>query len=253
VRDLFFIFLFLFLGAGPFRSAQADEVLPRPVELKTRDGWTLSATFHGTGDPASPACILLHDLGHDRGDWTKVTGAIRDAGFAVLTPDLRGHGRSTIRRGEEHRWTEFAGTDFRAMTQDVQAAVDFLREAEEGGERRIFLIGAGYGGNLALAFGGESASIAGCALLSPGLELRGLSLIGALRGYRSGPVLIACGGRHDRLGSEAVEKVGRLHRADLQTLTLSGGHKGAALVGEDDKGKSRLLDWLNGEREESGK
>jgi pimeloyl-ACP methyl ester carboxylesterase len=55
-------------------------------------------TFAGTGgrdfDPALPAIVFLHGAGLDHSVWALLARAFAHRGFAVLAPDLPGHGRS---------------------------------------------------------------------------------------------------------------------------------------------------------------
>ncbi len=57
-----------------------------------------SETFVGTGgrdfDPALPAVVFLHGAGMDHTVWALLARAFAHHGFAVLAPDLPGHGHS---------------------------------------------------------------------------------------------------------------------------------------------------------------
>lgn len=57
-----------------------------------------SDVFASTGgrdfDPALPAVIFLHGAGFDHSVWALLARAFASHGFAVLAPDLPGHGRS---------------------------------------------------------------------------------------------------------------------------------------------------------------
>jgi pimeloyl-ACP methyl ester carboxylesterase len=57
-----------------------------------------SETFVGTGgrdfDPSLPAVVFLHGAGMDHSVWALHARAFAHHGFAVLAPDLPGHGRS---------------------------------------------------------------------------------------------------------------------------------------------------------------
>jgi len=56
------------------------------------------AVFVATGgvdfDPALPVLVLLHGAGMDHSAWAQQSRALAHGGFAVLAPDLPGHGRS---------------------------------------------------------------------------------------------------------------------------------------------------------------
>jgi len=45
-------------------------------------------------DPELPAVVLIHGAGHDHSVWNFQARALAHHGFAVIVPDLRGHGRS---------------------------------------------------------------------------------------------------------------------------------------------------------------
>jgi pimeloyl-ACP methyl ester carboxylesterase len=57
-----------------------------------------SDTFVGSGgktfDPALPAIVFLHGVGMDHSVWALLARSFAHHGFAVLAPDLPGHGRS---------------------------------------------------------------------------------------------------------------------------------------------------------------
>src|SRR3984957_20497382 len=57
-----------------------------------------AATFVATGgkefDSSLPAIVFLHGAGMDHSVWALLARAIAHHGYAVLAPDLPGHGRS---------------------------------------------------------------------------------------------------------------------------------------------------------------
>src|ERR1700744_2869909 len=56
----------------------------------TANGIELHVEVHGDGDPV----LLLHGWPDDAGLWRHQVPALTAAGFRVITPDLRGFGRS---------------------------------------------------------------------------------------------------------------------------------------------------------------
>src|SRR5207249_10101511 len=86
--------------------AQTPKVTkPREVTLHTGDGVEIAAVYYAAaaeGDkPAKEAIpvILLHEYGGSGADFKALAEYLQGAGFAVLVPDLRGHGGSTKVRG----------------------------------------------------------------------------------------------------------------------------------------------------------
>ncbi|HOT93630.1 MAG TPA: alpha/beta fold hydrolase [Methanoregulaceae archaeon] len=103
------------------------------VELMTDDGVPLAAWFAPSKNGA--AIVLIHGATDSREGVRGHAGMLRDAGFGVLAPDLRGHGKSGG-RGNAFGWEG---------TRDVRAAVAYLETQD--GVRTI--------GGLGLSLGGE--------------------------------------------------------------------------------------------------
>ncbi len=100
----------------------------RPVATK------LHCTFHGSAQsPRSPA-VLLHGLGSCGEDWLLQIPAVA-ARRHVITPDLRGHGRSPTMRG----WP-----DVQELSRDVVALLHELKLPP------VHLAGLSLGGAVAL-------------------------------------------------------------------------------------------------------
>lgn len=109
---------------------------------RSGDGIELFAQgWQPVGDPKAVVC-LLHGLGEHSGRYAHVAEALTAVGYALLTFDLRGHGRSSGKRGH------FA--NFEVVLDDVDR---LLQEAETRypGKPR-FLYGHSLGGLLVLYY-----------------------------------------------------------------------------------------------------
>ena len=96
----------------------------------TRDGSPLHFEVHGTGEPV----ILLHGFSGSGQDWAGVIAEWR-AGFQLIVPDLRGHGRSgTLSKPFRHR----------DAAEDMLAVLDHLNVRACSG------LGISGGGNILL-------------------------------------------------------------------------------------------------------
>ncbi|MCL2743571.1 MAG: hypothetical protein FWE67_06955 [Planctomycetaceae bacterium] len=63
---------------------------PSPVRLS-------AMYYYGDGDKETTPVLLLHDIKGRGSEFASLTRMLNDAGYAVLQPDLRGHGNSTSR------------------------------------------------------------------------------------------------------------------------------------------------------------
>jgi 3-oxoadipate enol-lactonase len=83
----------------------------------------------------SPVVVLLHGLGVNNESWGMQLPALQDAGFCVLTPDIRGFGKSTCLRGS---------VSVAHLAGDIVALLQSLKIA------RSVIVGISMGGAIAL-------------------------------------------------------------------------------------------------------
>lgn len=168
----------------------------QPVALTAKDGWKLAAVYL-PANGQEHAVVLLHDLGKKKEDFTSFKKALAKAGFSYIAPDLRGHGQSTS--PDTYKTFAKEGTDnpFNKMTQDVQAAVEFLQTKGIALEN-IFLLGTGLGANIAAKTAGLLPELGGIALISPNVNIRDVLSVPPLKVYKGDVLLSASAG--DRKG-----------------------------------------------------
>jgi hypothetical protein len=174
-------------GVTPTAAAQtAGEKDRQQVPIQTVDGVELVGNYlRGNQGRDTPCVILVHRLGGDstRSDWLGLARDLNQAGFAVLTFDLRGHGKSTTvdpakfwsvaanrqlirpERGASSaaalskkttiKFDEFQPRYLPMLVNDVLAARRFLEVKNDAGELNtssIVVIGAQEGAALGLLF-----------------------------------------------------------------------------------------------------
>lgn len=86
---------------------------------------------------SGPAVVLLHGYPFNRSMWSGQVEALRAAGYRVVTPDLRGHGQTSV--------TDEPAT-MKEMAEDVAALMDALNLT------RAAVGGLSMGGYVSLAF-----------------------------------------------------------------------------------------------------
>ena len=74
-------------GSGASIRAERE-----PVHTFTRAGSTIH--YWSVGEPGGPTVVLTHGLNLDHGTYAGQVPVLRDAGYRVITWDLRGHGLS---------------------------------------------------------------------------------------------------------------------------------------------------------------
>ncbi|MGH9135359.1 MAG: alpha/beta fold hydrolase [Ilumatobacteraceae bacterium] len=105
--------------------------------VHTADGVTIDYSTVGSGAPV----VLVHGITESRAAWDPIVPPLADAGYRVISVDLRGHGASSMAR----RY------DLGSMAADVAAVVEAV-DADEGASgdagdgSRPLLIGHSLGG-----------------------------------------------------------------------------------------------------------
>jgi len=160
-------------------SATVQE--PERVKLTTQDKLTLVADLYmprKKKDSVAPAALLLHDAGGKRSDLAELAERLQKQGFAVLVPDLRGHGES-IQEGEK----PFAALDEAAQTRawafamrDVRACADYLSKLEDVHASNLSLLGYQAGATLAARHAVRDENVRCVVLLGPKSEQLGFNL-----------------------------------------------------------------------------
>jgi len=144
------------LWVGSCRSsAEAPKDAARIV-FTSEDGVELSGYLFGSGDTV---LILSHMYPADQSSWYSIARESAEKGYAVLTFDFRGYGRSGGSKDIEH------------IDLDLRAA---LEEVKARGVTSVVLVGASMGGTAALRVAAEQPT-AGVVTISAPVEFKGLS------------------------------------------------------------------------------
>ncbi|HEY3239213.1 MAG TPA: alpha/beta hydrolase [Acidimicrobiia bacterium] len=124
------------------------------------EGATLHASWWETEGTPKGAVALVHGLGEHSGRYGELVGRLTDAGYAVVAVDLRGHGRSTGKRGH-------------TLVEDCLCDIDRL--LDEAAHRfpglPRFLYGHSFGGLLVLShLLRRRPAVAGAVVTGPALH-----------------------------------------------------------------------------------
>ncbi len=190
------------------------------ITLTAKDGWKLAAVYLPANGQEN-AVVLLHDLGKSGAEFASFKKALAKDGFGYVALDLRGHGQSAAPEGYKTFAKEGADNPFNKMTQDAQAAVEFL-QAKGVGLDHIFLLGTGLGANVAAKTAGLLPEIGGMALISPNVNIRDVLVVPALKLYK-GTILIAAsaGDRKGFLEASILRNVGFLSAGEGNVTFLT--------------------------------
>ena len=269
-------FLLLVAAGSPTLWAQndQDEELetpdPEQVELRTKDGFTLSAIWYAPRDPEAgketAPVLLVHDFGssckkygNGSADDSGIARWLQEAGFAVLMADLRGHGNSkTDPQGNEIDLDRVGKRQLPAYLEDLEACKRFLVRKNNEGEVNIQMLTMIVAGEMSV-IGAEwvnrdwlyaydsrgnrqGADVRALIMLGPKLTCQGVKLLPSLkkgvmagRGAAALPTMILVGGNSRARGEvdDMTELMERTRGRDLFNKTVDVKRTSENADGED--------------------
>jgi len=219
---------------APAATSQTQPLVQRgqnAVTFTTADGVTLAGTYYPAGKQGVPGVVLVHMVGGQQSDWVVLADLLQRSGLAVLTFDLRGHGKS----GGSREWGK--------MTDDVAAAYRFLTSRPEVDGTRVALVGASIGANLALNFAAGEPAIKSLVLISPGLDYRGVKTEAAMKAYSSRPLLLVAS-KADTYAAQTVDTLHNLATGKNKMQLYDNAGHGTQMLGKAAGLDDLILNWL---------
>ncbi len=215
------------------------------VRFTSPDGVELVGNvFRPSKGSVKGSILFVHEPFRTSRDWEYLAEKMSRKGFVSLIFDLRGHGRSMMKEGEELDRELFGDEDYQAMTGDVRAALEKLR-SQKGADENVHLAGADLGGSLALLLANEDEGVRSVALLSPGLGYDGVNVIGQVARLNKKPLMLVFSTEdgYARKSTEVMEKeaVGPIH-----TETYYGVGHGTKMLAREPKLEVLMTSWFLG-------
>lgn len=211
------------LGAAAFAA---------DLTLTTDDGVRVHAVHQSA--KGTRGVVLVHMVGRSSEDWSYLAGKLNQRGLQTVAVDLRGHGLSAVEGG-------LTDADWPAMVNEVRAAVAWLRAH---GSTEVVLVGASVGANLVLQAAARDPGVLGVALLSPGIDYKGVTTLDALALYGDRPALVlaTAGDRYAAKSAEAL--AARAPGAGLEVQVLEGTAHGTAMLGQVPAVEPAVVNWV---------
>lgn len=146
-KHAFFTFLAIILLSSTALYAQGKDVKgpPKPQELTltAQGGWPIAITYYESSNGAdAPVVVLLHGKGGNKRVWdVKFAPILQQNGYAVVTVDLRKHGKSqpnaantsgNSNQKSGSRGPNLSSADYKSMVLlDMEAVWKFLFEEHQ--------------------------------------------------------------------------------------------------------------------------
>ena len=206
---------------------------PKTVTFKTRDGWTLVASWRAPRKGGVVA-VLAHGVGSSRIEWGAFADRLAAEGVGTLAVDLRGHHDSVKGPKGARTYEDFDATgEWPKAAADLDAAARWL-EARGVAASSVAFGGASIGANLAALAASARPKTPFLLMLSPGPDYRGAKLR-----LRPGLKSLAVASPGDAYAFQTLKP---LSAAGVETLEAPAGH-GVQML-SDEATADKIADWI---------
>lgn len=214
-------------AVAPPPPGPSEPGAPMRVTFSTDDdaGVQIVGDLYVPDKTPAPAVLALHQWNADRATYKDFAKTMRDAGFVVLAIDGRGFGESTV--GADGKVEPGWNT-----SDDIGAAIDYLKEQPSVDGQRIGIVGASYGASNALIFAADDPQdVRSVALLSVGINYHDtLPTEPAIKKYGDRSILMVAA-RDDAESAAATEKLAAAAKnPKYRTQIYGAGGHGTALL-----------------------
>jgi len=237
----------LVMGAQAHTEGIESEM--REISFVTKDGVTIGGSWITPRAPAGqpskrPTVILLHDLGMSRRDWGIFIPDLIAQGWQVLAIDLRGHGQSKGGASFVGQNAPQAATYLlQSGTQDVAAALAWLKKGKNTDMKKVAIIGVGLGAEIAYFSSGLfPKALVAAVVISPSLAA---ITEGRFTDYAPRAVLF-CAASQDQNGSAmlAAQTLMNFTTDPKRLVVYNSAAHGFALFYRHAELKQEILRWL---------
>ncbi|MBI4394121.1 MAG: alpha/beta fold hydrolase [Euryarchaeota archaeon] len=221
-------------------ASQAPVPSEGSVTFAGSDGFRLVGTMSKVSG-AMTAVVMMHGVNEDRRSFNATAERLVAEGFTVFAYDQRGSGESKIRNGCVVEWESLTTPEIGGLVDDARLAAAFTVGASDA--RAVVYVGASIGANAALNAAVYTGFAKGAALLSPGIDYRGIRADAAMTVVPAGVSILMQVAMNDTYSNQSAAFLAN-EAGNKATLSVySGGDHGTALLGRKDA-VDDLVSWL---------
>lgn len=217
------------------------------ITYETSDGFAMSSTLYYPTEKKKqyPLIVLLHSLGYTSAYWESLPYICTKAGFAALTIDLRGHGKSNHNIDYKTKsWQYLSLKSYARYPNDVKEIIEYVFQTYKNIEPSYAFIGADIGANTAvLATKNLKQKPFAMILISPLRTFKGLYIPITLADIGPIPIL-AIASVNDKLCYKELFELKKYAQGTYETRTVETGGTGIMLVKRNPDIAYQMVNWL---------
>jgi pimeloyl-ACP methyl ester carboxylesterase len=204
-------------------------------------GWNIHGTlYESINDEPTKVIMLLPMLGQTRSSYPQnliedIHESVPDA--MVLAIDTRGHGEST----NLGTWQNFDMAQYKDMRNDVLSAKSYFA-SKHPTVKEYYVVGASIGSTAAILAGAQDSDIVKIAMLSPGMEYKGVNIERAADDYQKRLLIVAASG--DSYSANSAMEINDLSPSQKVLKIYGGSAHGTGLFDATEDDLEPLSDVL---------
>jgi pimeloyl-ACP methyl ester carboxylesterase len=219
----------------PPREEVTNKINMETITLTTSDNQKIVGDYYQGSK--EKGVLLIHMMPSDRKSWEDFASNLN---YETLAIDLRGHGES---EGGPSGFENFTDEQHQNSILDVEIGVNFL-ESLGIDKNNIVLIGASIGANLALEYQGKNPEIKKVALLSPGLNYRGVTTKNWVESLKDDQSVFYASSEDDGNNTIENKELDEATKNSKLILYKSSGH-GTNMFGKESPDlETEILNWI---------
>ena len=243
------IFIILFFISFNYILAAETKITAKDYKIAASDGFAINATLKYPkikGKMNYSTVVLLHSLGYTSEWWENLPDELLKNGYAVVTIDFRGHGKSIYNQKLIRvSWKSLTNKAYSKFPNDVISVVNYIQNEN----KRVFfdnwaIIGSDLGADTAIYVANQiSNKPKTIVMLSPAVSVKGLYVPVKLAELNLDILSIV--GSKDINGKEANNYLKKFAQATYAEYMSESTSTGMLMLKSDKTLVNFITSWIN--------
>ena len=229
----------------------ASAVMKRDYRVLSNDGFAINAQLSylkEKGKDEYGTVVLLHSKGYNSEWWETLPKLLIDKGYAVLTIDIRGHGKSVYNKKlSKVSWKSMTQTAYAKCPDDVINVIEYVKDDNS---KKIFfdnwaIVGADLGASIGVIAADKlQIKPKTIVMLSPIVRTMGLYIPVSVAQLDNVDFL-SLTGSNDYVSQEAEKYIRKFSQAGFTSYVSKSQTSGMLLLKQDKELSEVIAEWVS--------
>ena len=250
MKRLIIILTSFFIFINGLTADAASKYTTKDYKVQAADGFSLNATLKYPNDKKKTefnTIVLLHSLGYSSEWWETLPDDLLDKGYAVLTIDLRGHGKSVYNsKLVRVSWNSMKNQAYKKYPQDVISVINYIKTENK---RQFFnhwaIVGSDIGASTAICVANEiQYKPQTLVLLSPVVNAKGIYIPVKLAEL-AGIDILSIAGNNDKNAVNTYEYLKKFAQSTFALYISESKVNGMLMIKNDTELSKIITSWIS--------